>query len=284
VVSIANASLRHTRHGDTSRTISSGKGETFTIYLGHLLSQTRRGMLIWLASLAAYGALIVSIFPSMKDTLSTTEYPEALQEAFSMNDLTRIESFLTAEIFSYLPLVVAFIPIMFFAGALAGAEERGSLDVLLGTPLPRRHLVLTTFLAGAINLFLVLAGLAAGLWLTSLAVDAGLSLGDAAAGALAAWPTGLAIGSVALLASAVLRQRSKVLGLAIGVMFAMYALFVVSKLVDGLGWLKWFSAFHYYGSAVEDGVYWLGVAVLLAASAVLVAIAVNRFERRDIYT
>ena len=147
-----------------------------------------------------------------------------------------------------------------------------------------RVLELTTFLTGAFNLLVVLLGLAIGLWLTSLAVDAGLSFDNALAGSLVAWPIGLAFGSVALLGSAVMRQRSRALGLAIGLMFAMYALYVVSKLIERLDWLKWLSAFHYYGAAVEDGVYWLGVAVLLVTTALLTALAVLGFERRYIYT
>ncbi|HEX5164546.1 MAG TPA: ABC transporter permease subunit [Thermomicrobiales bacterium] len=284
MVSTPQTTIDGPRTHGTTRTISASRGNTFAIYLTHQITRTSRGMLIWLVSLAAYGALIVAAFPSVKGTTDLESYPEALRDAFSLTTLDQIEPYLTGQILSYLPLVIAFIPIMLFSGALAGAEERGSLDVLLGTPLSRRELVLTTFLTGAFNLFVVLLGLAIGLWLTSLAVDAGLSIRKALAGSLVAWPIGLAFGSVALLGSAVMRQRSRVLGLAIGLMFAMYALYVLSKLVDSLDWLKWLSAFHYYGAAVEDGVYWLGVAVLLATTAVLTVLAVLGFERRDIYT
>jgi len=282
------ASLTHPAATGTrsaaSRTVTAGRGNTFTIYLAHALSRTRRNTLIWLAALAAYGAMLVAIFPSMQDTLRQQDYPQGMMDAFSITDMGEIHNFLMGEIFSYLPLVIAFIPIMLFSGALAGAEERGSLDVLLGTPLPRRHLVLTTFIAGAVNLFVVLAGFGAGLWLTSLAVGAGLSLRSALEGALSAWPIGLAFGSIALLASAAMRQRSRVLGLTIGVLFAMYALYVVSRLVDSLAWLKWLTAFHYYGEAIVKGVYWTGAVLLLAITAALVVLAVRAFERRDIYT
>jgi ABC-2 type transport system permease protein len=231
----------------------------------------------------AYGALLVSIFPSQRNSTDISTYPEAMREAFNITSLDRIEPYLSAQIFSYLPLVLAFMPIMMFAGALAGAEERGSLDVLLGTPLPRRHLVLTTVLIAALNLAIVLGALAAGMWLTSLAVDAGLSLTDAVAGSFAAWPIALALGGVALVVSAMARQRSMVTGISIGAMFAMYALFVVSKLVDSLDWLRWLSAFEYYGNAIQEGIDWAGAAVLVGTFAILVGVAVRAFERRDIY-
>lgn len=263
--------------------ITSSRGNTFLTYLGHLLGRTRRGMLIWAVSVAAYGALIVATFPSVQGTMDISAYPEAMLEAFNITTMDRIEPYLTGQVFSYLPLVVAFIPIMLFGGALAGAEERGSLDVLLGTPLPRTHLVLTTVVTAAINLFLVLLALGVANWLTSLAVDANLSLTAALRGALATWPAGMALGSIALLGSAVFHQRGRVTGIAIGAMFGMYALYVVSKLVDSLAWLKWLSAFHYYGNAIEDGVSWTGMAVLLAFTAVMIVLAVRIFNRRDIY-
>jgi ABC-2 type transport system permease protein len=284
MVSITRPATDDTRATGATRTVAASRGNTFVIYLTYLIARTSRGTLIWLVSLAAYGALIVAIFPSVQGAINVESYPEALREAFSLTSIDQIESFLTAEIFSYLPLVIAFIPIMLYSGALAGAEERGALDVLLGTPLPRRHLVLTTFLTGAFNLAVVLIGLALGLWLTSLAVDAGLSIEDAFAGSLAAWPIGLAFGGMALLCSSIMRQRGRVLGLSIGIMFAMYALDIVSKLVGSLDWLQWISAFYYYDTPIENGVYWLGTVVLLTVTTVLVALAVVGFERRDIYT
>lgn len=179
--------------------------------------------------------------------------------------------------------MVAFIPILAFTSAIAGAEERGALDVLLGTPLPRTHLVLASVVAVAVNLAIVLIGLAIGTWLISLIVGAGLGLADSLAASLAAWSTALALGSVGLVISAMGRQRGRVLGASVGVMFAMYALTVVSRLVEGLGWLKWLSAFEYYGNAIEDDVSWGGAAILLAATALMVTLAVRLFERRDIY-
>ena len=269
--------------GGATRSVSASRGNTFAAYFAHVLARSRRSTLIWAISLAAYGALIVSVFPSVQGTMDISSYPDAMLEAFDITTMDRIEPYLTGQILSYLPLVVSFIPIMMFAGALAGAEERGSLDVLLGTPLPRRHLVLTTALTAAINLALVLLALAVADWLTSLAVDAGLSLRDSFAGSLAAWPAGMAFGGIALVLSATLHQRGKVTGFAIGIMFAMYALDLVSKLVDSLDWPKWLSAFHYYGNAIEDGVYWTGFAVLSAFTIVMVALSVRLFERRDIY-
>jgi ABC-type transport system involved in multi-copper enzyme maturation permease subunit len=47
--------------------------------------------------------------------------------------------------------------------------------------------------------------------------------------------------------------------------------------------VRYVSAYHYYGNAIVEGIWWPGVAMLLVATAVLVAVAVILFNRRDIY-
>lgn len=266
-----------------ARSITSGRGNTLAIYLEHLLRRSSRSTLIWAISVAAYGAMIVAAFPSLSGAVDINAYPKALREAMNITSMSQIAPFLSTEIFSYLPLVLAFLPMMAFAGAIAGAEERGSLDVLLGTPLPRRHLVTANFIATAVSLFVISAFLGFVLWLTSLSVDAGLSLAKAMAGSLAISPIALALGSVALLFSSLFRQRSRALGLGAGVMFAMYMLDLLSKLVDSLSWMRYLSAFHYYGNAIVDGISWGGTALLLAASLLLAGLAIAMFERRDVF-
>ena len=64
----------------------------------------------------------------------------------------------------------------------------------------------------------------------------------------------------------------------------MYFLNVVGGLVEDLGFLKDFSAIHYYGSAIQDGIDWANFAGLTAVALVLVGLAIGVFRRRDIYT
>lgn len=57
-------------------------------------------------------------------------YPEGLREAFNIEEMGTPEGFLDSQVFSLAPL--AFFPILACAGAIAGAEERQTLDILLG--------------------------------------------------------------------------------------------------------------------------------------------------------
>lgn len=99
---------------------------TLGIYTSHLLSRFSRTGLWWVIGLAIYNGLLVMTYPSFRDSglLAIENFPKGIVEAFGIEDLTKIEPYLDARLFDTLPLVIAFFPIMVFANALAGAEER----------------------------------------------------------------------------------------------------------------------------------------------------------------
>lgn len=271
----------------TRHITASAPSSTLPIYTAHSIRRFLRTGVIWTIAFGLYVAMIVLIFPSFRDSGAldmVAEYPDALKEAFAFEDLGTVGAFLGAEIYSYAPLVLAFLPIMAFAGAIAGAEERNGLDILLGTPMPRRDLVLASWIAMAVVLFGVLAAVGVISWLSSLAVDAGLAFGDAMAAALNIYPITLAVGSLALLLSATFRSRGMVIGITFGVLFLMYLLDVIGKIVPDYDAIRWASAFRFYNNAIVDGFSWTNAIVLLAAAVVLMLLAIPAFERRDVYT
>lgn len=259
---------------------------TLAIYTRHLLSRYGRTGAFWTIGFGLYVVMIVLTFPSFEASgmLETMNYPEALAEAFNLDDMTSIESFLGAQIYSYAPLVLAFFPIMTFASAIAGAEERGALDILLGNPIPRRHVVLASWIALTIVLLGVFMIVGAMSWLTALAIDVDLSARAAFRGSLNMFPITLAFGTLALFLSAALRQRGVVIGISFGVMFLMYLFEVVGRIADAVAGLRFVSAFRYYENPIVDGTPWIGVAVLLLAAIVLLIAAIPIFEQRDLYT
>lgn len=263
------------------------RSHTLPIYTTHLIRQYLRTGIIWAIALGLYVAMIVLIFPSFRDSgafEAVKNYPEALRKAFGIEDMTSIGSFLNTEVYSYAPLVLAFFPIMTFASAIAGAEERGALDILLGNPLPRRHVVLAAWIAMAIILLGVLTVVGAVSWLFGMAVDAGLSARAAFRAAYDLFPISIAFGSLALLLSARLRQRGAVIGISFGVMFLMYLIDIIGKIAPDYDVLRWGSAFRFYGNAIQQGFPWGDAAILIAAALVLLALAIPVFDRRDIYT
>lgn len=271
---------------ETRRITTNPPENPLPIYTSHVLRSSLRTAIFWAIGFTLYTVLILATFPSLRDSgaLSMDTYPEAILEAFNIQDMTVVTNYLESQVTSFAPLVLAFFPIMAFAGAIAGAEERGALDITLGPPLPRRQLVLAHWIAISALLFGILLVTALATWASSLLIDVDLSLARSLEGFLNIFPITIAFGSLALALSARLRSRGAVIGISFAVVFLMYLIDVVGKISTDLADLRWVSAFRYYGSALMDGIDWGNVAILLAVSVILLGAAIALFERRDIYT
>lgn len=238
----------------------------------------------WTIGLSIYCGLIVGIYPSVSDAIDISLIPANLRAAFNINDFTQLASFLSSELFGViLPLLLPFYGIIALSNVVAGAEERGRLDVLLGNPIPRYHLIVGSFLVVAVFLLFLTGVIGIVVFSVANALDLDLTAGQTVRAAFALWPLTLAFGALALTMSSLVRQRSVALGVPAAVLFLMYLVNVIGRLAPAVSDIRFASAYHYYGSAIIDGIWWLGVGILLAAAAVLVATAVVMFDRRDIY-
>ena len=250
------------------------------------LRDQRRAPLWWGGALGAMCALMVAIWPSIKDSLARAveTYPEGLRETFRVDDLDTVAAYLDTEMFSLIvPLAVGVLGARCVTRAIAAAEDRRHLDVLLSAPLGRGTLVAGVLLATAATLAAVLALTAALAWLASVAAGAGLGLGEALAGVASVWPVGMFCAGLAAAAGGALHGSGHVTAIAVGTLVGMYVLDLVGRLSDGLDWARWGSVFRFYGSALRDGLdvpAFTGVAVvglLLAAAGALL------LGRRDIH-
>ncbi|HET6884899.1 MAG TPA: ABC transporter permease subunit [Rubrobacteraceae bacterium] len=262
-------------------------GTLFALVL-HTVRLQRRSALIWGLALGIYSAAIVATFPTFGDMEQMDQlmraYPEGLREASNIEDMGTPEGFLDSQVFSLAPLALAFFPILACAGAIAGAEERQTLDVLLGNPLPRWQLVVGSFLATALSLLGIAAVVGLFTWGTALLFDVDLSLLTTAAAVLNLWPICLFFGGLALLCSALLHRRALATAIPGVALFAAYLADVLGKVSDDLEDLRPASVFYYYGTAIKDGIDWANFAGVTLAALFCVLLAVLAFSRRDIYT
>jgi ABC-2 type transport system permease protein len=191
---------------------------------------------------------------------------------------------MNSQVFLLAPLALAFFTILALAGAIAGSEERGTIDVLLGNPLPRWQLVVGSFVATALSLLgiVVIVGLLT--WGTAVLMDIDLSFEDTAAAVLNLWPVCLFFGGVALLCSAMFHRRALAVAVPAFLLFAMYLLDVMGRVSEDLEYLQPYSVFYYYGSAIEDGIDWANFGGVTAVAVAFALLAVLVFRRRDIYT
>lgn len=248
----------------------------------------RRYLLGWALGLGAaalvytgsYAVFDVSTLTGIADSI-----PPDLAEAFGWTDFTSASGYLGSTVFG---LVVPVLTMIFAIGAgarfLAGDEEDGVLELTAAHPVSRSSLVLQKAAALTIEcllmgvvVFVVVAGL-----LGPTGIDVPVS--SVAAATLQLVLLGLVMGATALAVGGFVGRRGVVLGVAAAVaVFAFFADTIVRQ-VDGLAWIEDLSFFHYYGgSTVLDEGLVVGDSLVLAGSiAVLVALAVVGFRRRDI--
>ena len=262
---------------------------TLPALLLHTTKLQSRGVLIWGAALGLYSAALTASFTTFSGDAGQMEqlmdaYPQGLKEAFGLTAFGTIEGFMDVQVFNLAPLALAFFTVLAAANAIAGAEERGAIDVLLGNPLPRWQLVVGNFLATAVSLLGILAISTLLTWSVATLMDTGLAFGDAARGFLNLWPICVLFGGLAALCSALFRRKALAVAVPAAVLFAMYLLDTIGNVSKDVGDYQPASAFHYYGSAIQDGMDWTNFGGLAAVACVLVLLAVLAFQRRDIYT
>lgn len=254
-----------------------------------VLWDNRRAWAAWALDTALVAALYSSLYSTISDgALEHTfdNFPKALRQAFNMDDLSSAAGYLGSSPFGIIvPLAVLFFGIVTGTKAIAGDEESGLLDLLIAHPVTRVRLVLQRCAALAIGTF----GIAGLVFLVMLAVRGPADLGSVSTGEFAAQCLNLALlgllaGALAVAIGGFIGQRAMVLGTASGLGVLSYVINAFAEQVNGLGWTRYLSPFHYYigGEPLRNGFQWADSGILLATSVILVSMGVYRFNQRDI--
>lgn len=252
----------------------------------YMFERSRTTLIWWIIGVSLYTVINVAVYPAFKDSilLDMQSYPQGLIDAFGLSNLDQLGPYLYAQVFLMLPLVLAFLPIMSFAGAIAGSEERGALDVSLTQPIKRRSYVLSTWVVAVISVALVLAITGLLSWLTIQLIGEQLGLGDTMLAAWSVFPVTVAVGTIGLVLSSLMRSRGAVLGASIGIAFLLYLIDVIGNINKDLDWLRYFSPFRYFDDVFTYSVPVWHYLLLIGVAIVLLAVSVTSFDRRDIYT
>ena len=121
-------------------------------------------------------------------------------------------------------------------------------------------------------------------WVPALLLDVRLSIEEAARAVLNLWPLCAFFGGLGLLCSAVFHRRVLAIAIPGALLVAAHFVNALANLVKELREVQPFSVFHYYGSALEDGIDWADFLGVALAALVLVVLALLAFRQRDIYT
>lgn len=283
----------------TSEYVAVNLGTTLLAPPGAILTQTLRdnatGILVWGAGYSVLIGLVTLLYPILQENNTLLGVVRGLglmgignDSAINLQTMTSFAGYIAFEALSWAPLVLSIYLIPQALNAVSREEERGTLDILLSTPLPRWRFLAEKVAAILVSLVCILAIMWVSLVLSSQFVAAeDFTVYHATAGIWHIFPISLAIMSLTLLLSVTLRGSRSAGGLAALFILASYFLRAITDLITDvpvLRELSKLSLFAYYRSlsTLSGGFQWSYDSVLLAASVVLLALAFWQFNRRDI--
>lgn len=257
------------------------------VVLSGVLRSERRALALWAASVAGVTAMYTAFYPSIggvKLEVMMDSMPPALIEAMGLEAMASAAGYVAATVFTLVGLILALVAVIGVGARLiAGQEEDTTLELELGAPVTRGR-VYAERLAAVWFVALVLAATVTGLlMLLSPAMDLGLDLGNlATAGVGYLLYVGM-LGTVAFGVGAATGRRGVALGVASGVAVLGYLLAYIGPLAE-LDWMEDVSPFGWYTAAdpLITGEGWGGFALLLLLAAIVAALGLARFTRRDL--
>ena len=254
------------------------------------IQEQRRSLFWWVVGMSTLNVGTLLFYPVIKDATGINELMQEfgpLMEPFmgGIEDITSPEGYIHSQLFSFMiPLLFIALGITVGSGAIAGEEERGTLDLLLSNPLDRWRVVVEKFGANLVAMALLAIGTWGGLVVGVLMVKMDISYVRLAEATIGSALLGGTFGALAFALGSAWGKRGAAAGITSAVAVAASMLDTLAQFVDWLEPLRFASPFYYYnsGSPLVNGLDPLHVLVLAGLTAALLAVAVVTFERRDL--
>ncbi|HEU0236286.1 MAG TPA: hypothetical protein VFR14_07600 [Candidatus Limnocylindrales bacterium] len=251
-----------------------------------------RTLLGWLVVItAAYAGFITVFYTNVAENAEEFEkllevYPKELLIAFGIEgNFADPGVFLSGYVFSFLWPLIAAIGAIALATRIAADVDRGFLDIVLATRLPRvRHLA-ASIGSQALGIGLLAGTMVGAIVLADLLIEPDFPTARVLAAGVHAFAFGAAIAGPATLFAVVFLDRGRAAGIVAGVLVLMYLLNVVAALAPEVDALATISAFRYFDvrDLIGDGAYPVGDSLLLGGvGAAGWALSLLVFRRRDL--
>ena len=256
-----------------------------------VLRERRRSLVWWGLGISALVALNVAFYPSIRDSSGLADYakdlPEAVRALFAGGelDLTSATGYLNSQVFALMaPMVLVIFAIGAGAGAIAGEEERGELDLLLAQPVDRGALVLERFFALVLLIVALAVALLATVAIGAELVDLEIGLDKVLAATVGVALLSILFATVALAVGAIHRGRGLAIAIASALAIGGWILDGLAQGIDALDpWRPLSPYYHALGTnPLRDGPAWADWALLVAMTGACLAAAVVGLRRRDI--
>jgi len=251
----------------------------------------RRGFVWWAVGILAITGITVAFWPTLqRDSDALMELMEGLPEGmlnlFGANeaiDFLTGPGFVNSRVYASVgSFIVIFFAISMGTAAIAGEEDKKTMDMLLANPIRRDRIVLETFAAQAVLATVLAALVAALLLITDPMLDVGLPVIGVIAASTGMVLLALSFGSLALMIGALTGKRGLTVGVASGAVIATFFINGLAPLVDSIEWTQKLTPFYWLldHNPLANGFGWQ-LLVLVAAIAIFLSVAVWGFRRRD---
>ncbi|NLT43644.1 MAG: ABC transporter permease subunit [Anaerolineae bacterium] len=262
-----------------------------SVFLKSLRDQTR-SLLWWLFGVVAYIVFVMLFYPTLRQNSELlNDYLQAFPEAFRLafigevEDITSPNGFLASYVFSLImPIILLVYAIIAGGDAIAGEEERGTLDLLLANPVSRSRVYLEKAANVAAGVLLISLATWASVVLGALPVDMSVSALRVAEVCVSLALFGLALGALALAVGAATGKKGTAGGVAAAVALFSYLMYSFAPSVAALRPYRAVSLLYLYNGAdpLSNGLNLVHLTMLVAFTVACVAVGLYFFRRRDL--
>ena len=231
------------------------------------------------------GLLAMALYPTYKESLADFELPAAYQGIVGeTGDISSPEGFLSAEFFSWIPLLVITMAIIGGTRALASEESDGTMDILLAQPVSRTRIVLEKAAGLTIAVSVMVFVSIPALLLGKMLVDSEIDGSKLVAAVFPMLSVVLLFTALSLWTAAALPSRSAAVTATAGILVFSFVFHSMGASIDALATARKFFPFYWADSSavLVHGMRWGWFLWTMAVAGTCLAGAVWSFERRDI--
>ncbi len=250
----------------------------------------RASFVAWALVLATFVLFVASSYQAFGRSEAISQLmnglPPYMQAMFGGLDWGTPAGYVNTELFSWLPLLIAFYTGLYAASALAREIDSHTAESLLAQPVRRWSVVLGKLgTMATTTLLLHVVVYAALLALLPLFINEPTPTKAFLAATAASYATSLAVGSLALFISAAVNEQRKATVYTSGIILLLYFVNVVGRLSTRMKFLSDVNPFGRYNSAeiVRSGaIAGADLTFLVGFALVFLAATLWWFERKDI--
>lgn len=249
--------------------------------------EKRWSLAIWYVGLFATTLLIMTLFPTLRDTFgkALNDVPESIRGILGdASTYQRIQGFIDIQVMAQMVFMTIIYGIILLTGVLAGDENEGTLQTLLAHPVSRSRVYIEKYIGAALLVLIATSSVFTGALLGATLVGESLDIIRLAQATGMLFLVTMAFSSIGFAIGAITGKRGIAGAVAGSIAFASYLVTNLTPSVDALKTINKFSPYEYFNkpSILDFGVQLGDVVILLAISLVCVAVGYGIFVRRDI--